>query len=191
MSKGTIRKYLRSLLEDIPLGEFEEKSRRACGELCRTPEFGRAETIMMFLSLPKEIDATEAIKFALEKGKRVLVPAVSWGDKSIEPIIISSLNCEMTEDRYGLRHPADERAVAVSEIDLVILPGMGFDNVGNRLGRGGGFYDRFLGGDDFKGVSCGLGLEEQVLDEIPVNRDDVKIDMLVTDKEIRNFNSEL
>ena len=191
MTKATIRKQLRALLEDIASEQFGQKSDSACEKLCQRPEFGQAKTIMMFLSLPHEIDTSVAIRIALETGKRVLVPAVCWGDKSLKPVIVSSVDCEMKEDRYALRHPADERAVAISEIDLVVVPGLGFDNTGNRLGRGGGFYDRLLGGDDFKGVSCGLALEEQVLDEIPVNSDDMKIDMLVTDKKMRKFNSEI
>jgi 5-formyltetrahydrofolate cyclo-ligase len=75
----------------------------------------------------------------------------------------------------------------VADIDLVVLPGLGFDPFGNRLGRGRGFYDRFLAHRDYRAVSCGLALEEQFVESVPVGPHDMPIDMLVTDKNVRRF----
>jgi len=69
----------------------------------------------------------------------------------------------------------------------VIVPGIGFDLQGNRLGRGRGVYDRFLAHRDWAGVACGLALEEQVLDSVPVSEHDMKIQMLVTDAAVHRF----
>ena len=73
---------------------------------------------------------------------------------------------------------------------MVIVPGLGFDKDGNRLGRGRGFYDRFLAHPEFKGVACGLAFEEQFVSEIPVGPLDRHVDMLVTDKKVRRFQRE-
>jgi 5-formyltetrahydrofolate cyclo-ligase len=74
-------------------------------------------------------------------------------------------------------------------IDLVIVPGLGFTTDGHRIGRGMGFYDRFLAQGDFIGVSCGLAFEEQVVPELPVLDHDIALSMLATDCGIRRFSS--
>ncbi len=77
--------------------------------------------------------------------------------------------------------------IPLINIDLVIVPGMGFDLQGNRIGRGRGFYDRFLAHRDWAGIACGLALEEQVADVVPVSDHDRRIQMLVTDAAVRRF----
>jgi len=74
-------------------------------------------------------------------------------------------------------------------IDLVVVPGMGFTRKGYRIGRGMGFYDRFLAQAEFIGLSCGLAFEEQVLDNIPVLDHDMPLSMLVTNRGILRFAS--
>jgi 5-formyltetrahydrofolate cyclo-ligase len=91
------------------------------------------------------------------------------------------------EGYMGIREPVSGMPVPVMDIDLVIVPGLGFDQRGNRLGRGRGFYDRFLSHRDFRGRSCGLSLEEQFVDEVPADDLDVRIHMLVTDQRVRRF----
>jgi 5-formyltetrahydrofolate cyclo-ligase len=75
----------------------------------------------------------------------------------------------------------------VAGIDLVIVPGLGFDRHGHRIGRGRGFYDRFLAHRDWRGISCGFAIQEQIVEQVPVNEKDVGVNMLVTDSEINRF----
>jgi 5-formyltetrahydrofolate cyclo-ligase len=77
----------------------------------------------------------------------------------------------------------------VNMIDLVIVPGLGFTPTGHRIGRGMGFYDRFLAQRDFIGLSCGLAFEEQIVESLPMLDHDIPLGMLVTDKGIRRFAS--
>jgi 5-formyltetrahydrofolate cyclo-ligase len=81
------------------------------------------------------------------------------------------------------------KPVPVNLIDLVIVPGLGFTPSGFRIGRGMGFYDRFLAQRDFIGLSCGLAFDEQIVEELPVLDHDMPLSMLVTDREIRRFAS--
>jgi 5-formyltetrahydrofolate cyclo-ligase len=74
-------------------------------------------------------------------------------------------------------------------IDLVIVPGLGFTETGYRIGRGMGFYDRFLAQSEFIGVSCGLAFEEQIVPNLPVLDHDIPLSMLTTDRGIRRFAS--
>jgi 5-formyltetrahydrofolate cyclo-ligase len=189
MVKQSIRLQLRDRIKSIPHEDLHRKSIAACEKLCETEEFARASVVMLFLSLPDEVDTSHAILRVFQQDKTVVTPSILWHQRHLIPVTMSSLECELVHDRHGLRHPADGQPVPADQIDLVVVPGLGFDRQGNRLGRGGGFYDRFLGRDDFQGVSCGLAFEEQVIDEIPVSEHDISLDLLVTDRQVRRFYS--
>jgi len=187
MVKRAARKQLREKIGQLSSEERQAKSCAVCQKLGRTKVFQQAKVVMLYLSLEHEIDTTCLIKKSLKAGKKVLVPSVEWHQNKIVPVTIESLECEMHQDRHGLRHPKNGTPTDITEIDLVVVPGVGFDLQGDRLGKGGGFYDRFLGTNGFKGVSCGLGFEEQVVDKLPTYDHDVRLNMLVTDKHVRRF----
>ncbi len=142
---------------------------------------------MVFLSIPNEIDTMPLVLRAWQSSKRVLAPKVSWNQRRMMPIEIRSLTGDLTVSTMGIREPLTGVPFPISMIDLVIVPGLGFDACGNRLGRGRGFFDRFLAHPEFDGVACALALEDQVIDEVPVGPLDRRVDMLVTDKEVRRF----
>ena len=96
------------------------------------------------------------------------------------PVEITSLNTSMTTTGPGVREPVSGKPIPVDFIDLVIVPGLGFTASGHRIGRGMGFYDRFLAQSEFLGVSCGLAFEEQIVGELPVLDHDIPLGMLAT-----------
>jgi len=102
---------------------------------------------------------------------------------------IRSLTDDLQVSSFGIREPVSGIPIPVDLINLLIVPGLGFDEYGNRLGRGRGFYDRFLAHPDFAGVTCGLGLEEQVCPNLPAGPLDRRIRMLLTDTSVRRFDS--
>jgi 5-formyltetrahydrofolate cyclo-ligase len=95
----------------------------------------------------------------------------------------------MTTTGPGVREPIAGKPVPLEFIDLVIVPGLGFSNTGYRIGRGMGFYDRFLAQHDFLGVSCGLAFDEQIVADLPILDHDIPLSMLATDKGLRRFAS--
>jgi 5-formyltetrahydrofolate cyclo-ligase len=103
------------------------------------------------------------------------------------PIEIKSLSSDVHAGMMGIREPIEGLPIPVADIDLVIVPGLAFDLAGNRLGRGRGFYDGFLSHRDFRGVSCALALEDQVVEKVPSDETDVRVHMLVTDARVRRF----
>ncbi len=103
------------------------------------------------------------------------------------PIEIRSLSDDVSESPMGIREPVQGVPIPVSGIDLIVVPGLGFDLDGHRIGRGRGFYDRFLAHQDWRGVSCGLAIHEQVVEQVPVAEHDVRVDMLVTDSAVQHF----
>lgn len=142
---------------------------------------------MVFLSLPSEPDTTPIVLRAWQDGKRVLAPKVSWNQRRMLPMEIRSLTDDLVTSTMGIREPISGVPFPISLLELVIVPGLGFDEYGNRLGRGRGFYDRFLAHPEFAGTACGLALEEQVVPTIPAGPLDRPIDMLVTDAGVRRF----
>jgi 5-formyltetrahydrofolate cyclo-ligase len=185
--KKELRQKLRRMLAAIPPEAVAQRSRRACSQLFEQPEYRRAEVVMVFLSLPTEIDTTPLVLRAWQDRKRVLAPKVSWEQRRMLPIEIYSLQQDLTPGQLGIREPVDGQPFLVPLIDLVIVPGLGFDPFGHRLGRGRGFYDRFLSQPDFQGIACALAFEEQFVDIIPAGPHDAPIHMLVTDQRVRRF----
>jgi 5-formyltetrahydrofolate cyclo-ligase len=185
--KKELRQELRSRLGAIPPEELQQRSASACRLLCMQDEYRRAGTLMLFLSTPHEVDTRQLALQAWADAKIVLAPRVAWDQRRMLPIELQSLASDLEPGFMGIREPVEGMPVPVSDIDLVIVPGLGFDAHGNRLGRGRGFYDRFLSHPDFRGTSCALALEDQVVAAIPVGPSDVAIDMLVTDVKVRRF----
>jgi 5-formyltetrahydrofolate cyclo-ligase len=185
--KKALRQDLRRRLAEIPEAQLQARSAAACRLLCEQDEYKRAEIIMLFLSAPQEVDTRQLALQAWADIKRVLAPRVSWDQRRMLPIEIHSLASGVESGYMGIREPVEGMPLPVSDIDLVVVPGLGFDEHGNRLGRGRGFYDRFLSHPDFRGASCALALEEQVVPTIPVGPSDVCVDMLVTDVRVRRF----
>ncbi|HUU82041.1 MAG TPA: 5-formyltetrahydrofolate cyclo-ligase [Phycisphaerae bacterium] len=185
--KKRFRQQLRKVLADIPHEQASQQSTRACQLLIEQPEYKKAEIMMVFLSRPGEFDTTSLVLRAWQDRKRVLAPRVSWEQRRMLPIEIRSLTHDLTLTGMGLREPATGTLIPVSLIDLVVVPGLGFDAKGNRLGRGRGFYDRFLGNPEFHGVACALAFEQQLVPELPAGPLDRPVDLLITDVEVRRF----
>jgi 5-formyltetrahydrofolate cyclo-ligase len=142
---------------------------------------------MLYLSTNQEVDTAPLALRCWQAGKTVVVPKVSWDQRRMLPTEISSLTAGMTTTGAGVREPIAGKPIPVGMIDLVIVPGMGFTTTGHRIGRGMGFYDRFLAQPDFLGLSCGLAFDEQIVPELPVLDHDIALSMLVTDRGIRRF----
>ena len=187
MDKAQLRLELQKSLAGISAEQRKEKSRRACRKLIATPEFQNASTVMMYLSLPHELDTSEAILSAWQMGKTVVVPKVSWQQRHMIPVQINSLETGFSEEVGGLRNPTTGAPVPFEDIHLVVAPGLGFDRKGNRLGRGGSYYDRFFSNKDLKAAKCGFAFAEQVMEAVPVTEHDVPVDMLVSDEEVLYF----
>jgi 5-formyltetrahydrofolate cyclo-ligase len=187
MDKARLRHELQDCLLAMPTEQRVEKSRQACRNLISMQCFKKASTIMLYLSLPHEVDTSEAILHAWQSGKIVAVPKISWGQRHMIPVQIDSLESGFATSASGLRNPIAGEPIPFEEIDLVVTPALGFDRNGNRLGRGGSYYDRFFANKELKALRCGFGFSEQLIDSIPVAEHDQPVDVLVTDEQILYF----
>jgi 5-formyltetrahydrofolate cyclo-ligase len=186
-NKSAIRRQLREKLAAMSDSQRQAKSLAATAFLNASPEFAAARIVMLFLSASGEMDTAPLALKCWQSGKTVVVPKVSWDQRRMLPVEITSLQTRMTTTGPGVREPETGKPIPVNLIDLAIVPGMGFTDKGHRIGRGMGFYDRFLAQSDFIGVSCGMGFEEQVVAELPVLDHDMALSMLCTDRGIRRF----
>jgi 5-formyltetrahydrofolate cyclo-ligase len=185
--KSLIRRQLRAKLEAIPEAARQAKSLSACSLMCSSPEFSAARVVMLYLSSQHEMDTAPLALRCWQSGKTVVVPKVSWDQRRMLPVEITSLQTSMTTTGPGVREPVGGQPIPLNLIDLVIVPGIGFTPDGHRIGRGMGFYDRFLAQSNFIGLSCGYGFEEQIIPTLPVLDHDMALSMLCTDRGIRRF----
>lgn len=188
-SKAVIRRQLREVLASMSEADRHQKSQAACSLLSSTSEFEAARVVMLYLSTPNEVDTAPLALKCWQSGKTVVVPKVSWDQRRMLPVEIATLQAGMTTTGAGVREPIAGKPIPVDLIDLVVVPGIAFTAGGHRIGRGMGFYDRFLAQSDFMGVSCGLAFEEQVVDQFPVLDHDIPLCMLATDRGIYRFAS--
>jgi len=188
-SKSHVRRVLRERLSAMSDADRHAKSIAACSFITSSPEFAAARAVMLFVSTATEVDTAPLALRAWQAGKTVVVPKVSWDQRRMLPIEISSLTTGMTSTGPGIREPIAGTPMPIEFIDLVIVPGLGFTNNGYRIGRGMGFYDRFLAQAGFVGLSCGLAFNEQVVEDLPVLDPDIPLSMLASDKGLRRFAS--
>jgi len=189
MDKNQLRRELQNRLIQMSEQQRAEKSRKACQNLVSTSQFQDASAVMMYLSLPHEVDTSEAILYAWQLGKIVLVPKISWQQRHMIPVQIHSLETGFSTGAGGLRNPLTGVPIPYMDIDLVVTPALGFDRKGNRLGRGASYYDRFFANKELTAPRCGFAFAEQVVDLKKKKKSDQPVDFLVTDEEVIYFNN--
>ncbi len=186
------------------LAELTPNRRRAAGiavaqRLKNLPLVRDARTLMAFLSLPTEIDTWPIIRWAWGAGKRVAVPRIEppadgnddavW-QRQIVAVLLPAADVGGVETHpqvragtLGILEVPAAAPLDAAEIDVVLVPCLAVDGAGRRLGKGGGFYDRFLARPDLRAARIAIGFHEQVLDEVPSTDADRRVEMIVTDAE--------
>ncbi|CCO08075.1 5-formyltetrahydrofolate cyclo-ligase [Desulforamulus hydrothermalis] len=146
MDKNTLRKQMLAARSSLTEQARQDKSRRITEQLLALPCYQTARTVMAYLDYRSEVATELLITHALQAGKRLAVPVVNRQDKTMLPSLLENFPQDLVPGPYGIRQPAPGsiRPVPVQELDLVLVPGVAFDARGNRLGYGGGYYDRFL-----------------------------------------------
>ncbi len=160
----------------------EEKTLVIKEKLINLEKYKKSKIIAIFKSFGSEINTTEIIDYSLNNGKVVILPKVVENNLKFYKI---SNNEIFVKSKFGIDEPIPEEENLVQNdlIDLIIVPGLSFDKEKNRLGYGGGYYDRFL-----SNVNCmkiGICYEEQIYEgDLPAEKTDIKMDLIVTDKNI-------
>lgn len=147
--------------------------------LLSLPEYRAAETVFAFVGTAHEIDTAQLLQDALRSGKRLCVPLCT-GPGIMELRCLSSLE-DLTPGAYGIPEPkASCPAVDDDEVDFAVIPCLSCDRKGRRLGKGGGFYDRFLSA--YRSTAVLVCQERLMREEIPTESHDCVIPLVVTEK---------
>jgi len=183
--KRIIRKEILKKRDEISPDVKTKKDLLIKQRLLSLPEFIAAKTVFFYASFRSEVETLSMIKESLEMGKDVVLPKVDRERHRLRLYKIKDIS-ELSPCYMKIPEPSlgDERLVNLDNIELVIAPGAAFDYSGNRLGYGGGYYDILLSESKRRIPIIALAYEEQLVDTIPSETHDIKVDMIVTDKRV-------
>ncbi len=172
--KAAMRGEIKRRIAALSREEIGRQSASACKLAAGLEEFKSAKAILAYMALPAECDPAELVKIADSMGKSVAYPVCGAGGR-LELYIPADEGC-FVRGAYGITEPDRERSerITADRIDLIIVPGLAFDRSLYRLGRGGGYYDRLLGGAS--AFRLGLALNEQMTERVPRENWDAKMD---------------
>ena len=183
MEKEAARARVRRAVERLTAGERAGLSRAVHDRLMALPEMHSADAVMLFVSMADEVDTLGIIASCLGAGKAVYAPASTPASRRMTPRRVRDAT-GLRPGAYGILEPPPGESCAARDLDLILVPARGFDRQGNRLGRGAGFYDRFMAAPDFHATRVGIGFACQVLDAVPCDAHDLPVQVIVTDAEV-------
>ncbi len=178
--KKILRKQVLDARDRIPPEERAAKSRAIGRKLFALPEFVSARVVMFFASFRSEVDTIPMIRQALQSGKRVILPKVRG--KALELFEITDFDADVVPGAWRIPEPRTGKPGRVEDVDLMVVPGAAFDERGNRIGYGAGYYDKLL--PSFKGTTIALAFEEQIVSNVPIDPHDVPVRKIVTEKRV-------
>lgn len=187
--KVALRATLRQRLAAVAAGDAAAWSGAISARIIGAPWFRDARTVLAYLAIGGEADIEPVVREALTTGRRVCLPRIDWRARAMVPAAITSLDAGLVASRHGIREPGPGApAVAVEELDLVFVPGLGFDDHGGRIGRGAGFYDRFLARPGLRALTVGPAFEVQLVDRVPLAAHDVRLRAVATERRLIQAN---
>lgn len=187
--KAVLREKARTARQGMLAGERPALAAAAARRAFALPEVARARYVLGFAAAPEELDSEPLLEALREAGATICLPRIS-GPGALT-LHVCELSTPLHEGPFGLRQPATNMPAAEpGAIDLVIVPGVAFDASGNRLGFGGGYYDRLLAGMP-RTMRIALAFEGQILDAIPSEAHDERVDIIITpDRVLRRPHSQ-
>ncbi len=185
VKKQALRRRLLRRLRGQPEAGRRAKSRAIGRRLRRLKVYRRARTLLCYVAFDCEVETLPILRQALSDGKRVAVPAIVPPSKHLLAVEIRDPDSDLRAGHFGIPHPRmTAKRVPLKRLDLVVMPGVAFDRRGHRLGRGGGYFDRFLSRLPRTARRVGLAFEFQLLDELPVESHDLPACAVVTEKRV-------
>ena len=185
--KSALRRRMGERAAGISFYQRQRESEQVCHLLSQQDAYRRAHVIMAYLALPSELNIDCLIELAWRHGKQVVAPRIATRRKDMDIIKVTNLQSGMRMGPYQIREPVGDQVCPIESLSLVIVPGIAFDDRGNRLGRGGGYYDRFLSRLSGQTICCGAGFRSQMIDAVIHDNHDVRLDALVTSDGWRYF----
>lgn len=161
----------------------DEISREIMTRFMSLPEYERAKTVMFYIDVRAEVRTRNDLEKALQSGKRIIVPYCVDGE--LELFHLENMD-ELETGMYKILEPRQDlrtveaKKIDVSELDLIMVPGVAFDSVGGRTGHGKGYYDKLLEHARLETPLVGVAFDCQIFPEIPMESHDIFMDRVVT-----------
>ena len=180
--KHKIRRHIKEKLDSHSELEKIRKSGIIKGKLFKEKAFKEARVVMFYVSLKDEVNTMSMIDEAIVTGKKICVPVIIKEEKRLIAGEIKNRMADLEKQHFGIYQPKEGRVkeVPLKDIDLIIVPGMAFDKKNVRLGRGHGYYDRFLSAVPNKARTIGLAFDFQVVEELPQDSHDIPVWKTIT-----------
>lgn len=186
LSKTAIRAKMAGLRRQVTPAEKGKWDGQICERVLAYAGYRQARQILVYLSTREEVATDRIIAHALSQGKRVAAPRTLREKECIEAWTLSGL-ADVVPGEWGIREPrkmgqdgSARAAIPCAEFDLILVPGLAFTMAGDRLGYGGGFYDRYLQTCPVCVCRVGLSYDLQLCSTLPVEDFDQKLDAIIT-----------
>lgn len=178
--KTELRKKIRELKRAVSPEEKLRRSEAVMQKVEALPEFEKARVVLLYWSMADEVQ-THAFVERWYKEKVLLLPCVDGDDLLLRQY--TGPECMVEGEQFGIGEPNATLPVYsdLGSVEMIIVPGVAFDRAGNRMGRGRGFYDRLLKSTP-NAIKVGVAYDFQMLDSIPVEPHDVKMDKVISEK---------
>ena len=185
MNKKILRKRIKQIIKSQKQLERRKKSRSIQNKVFKEKYFLTSKCVMLYVSKGTgEVETSPIIKKAFKLGKKIVLPVTLVGEKKIKPVYLEDFRHGFKKGPYGIYEPKEfkkrKKPIKIKDIDLVIVPGLAFDKKHNRLGHGGGYYDRFLKKLSKSVPKIGLGFKFQLLRKIPTTKSDISLTKIIT-----------
>ncbi len=178
--KKALRAACREKRAGVSQAERQRRDGLICGRIAKLPAFKNAETVLLYAPMMGEIDLLPLVSLCHRLGKQVGLPVTDKESGRIS-FFSPAPGAKLTPGAYGILEPPEgSEPCRITEHTLCLLPGMSFDPRGNRLGYGGGYYDRFL--RSFPGVTVGAVYETLMTPALPAEETDIAVSLVVTER---------
>ena len=174
--KKSIRAEVRRRIKLLSEEEKQSSATAIFAKIEATEAFAKAECVALFVAMWDEVPTTETLERWRGLGKHVVIPRVE-GD--IMRYYDYHPNM-MTVGAFGIIEPVGNKEVEAEAIDLMIVPARAFTSNGDRMGRGGGFYDKYMSLEGFRAVKYGVAFACQIFDTLPTDPHDISVDEVFT-----------
>ncbi len=185
-TKKELRKRILNVRNHMNKQDVLTNSKIIMDKLRNLNEYANAETVFIYMDFNNEVITRDLIEEMLKEKKHVIVPYTDTINVKLIPTEIFDINQDLEKCSFGYYEPKKDiiKQVETEKFDLIVVPGVAFDRSLNRLGFGKGYYDRILSlrRNDCKAIA--VSHDFQVQNEIPAEEHDVKMDMIITEKNI-------
>lgn len=187
-TKHEIRKNVLNKRNNMLQQEVINKSNIIMNKLTDLNEYKDSKVVFIYMSFGNEVVTSELIKRMLTEKKRVVIPYTDTKNTVLIPSEVKSLEDDLVLNKFGYYEPEFEKIKLVEpeEFDLIVTPGVAFDKQLNRVGYGKGYYDRILSRKRKDAKAVAVAFEFQVVDQVPAEFHDIKMDMIITEENTYN-----